>query len=367
MATGSEPQSIQIKAKSYFAKDSTARTREERKELLGVLGVEHPGHFLASVWSPVWEEAVDQVLDPRSSALRPLKPNDFHFKWGVGAINLLSRQTRLSILNLKLKPTGLETAIRALLAKGGYSDKDFVVEDVEILRFIHAEYSIHVRTADSRRVRVEVSHYLPAAEEIFHHFAEPFGVPVTTLYVGKTPHGKKFVLELEEPGRVEFSEAPADRLSSFAERILARAGLHDALGDVLGTIMRDPHYLLSADGELYSFHHYQLFLEMGEDQFGFFRPVFSLLGEELGREREWYEKYRDAYVREFLTIRRRAAEIFGILDGARDVVDEYIGGPGEFGMVRAGIEQRLQIDPAGRAEAVGKLFCESPLRPGTEG
>ena len=364
---GSEPQSMQIKAQSYFAGDPATRTREERKNLLRALGVEHPGHFLASVWSPAWEEAVDQALDPRSSSLRPLKPNDFHFKWGVGAINLLPRQTRLNILNLKMKPTGLETAIRALLAKDGYPDKDFTVEDVEILRFIHSEYSMHLRRADSGQVRIEVSHYLPAAEEIFHRFAGPFGVPVTTIHVGTTPHGKKFVLELEEPDRVELSEAPTERLASFADRIIARAGLHDALGDVLGTIIRDPHYLLSAAGELYSFHHYQLFLDMSKGQLGFFRPVFSLLGEELGREREWYEKYRDAYVREFREIARRGDEVVKIVDDARAVVDEYLSSPGEFESVRAGVRQRLQIDPVKRAEMIGKLFCEQSPGPCAEG
>jgi len=367
MTAGARPQSIQIKAKSYFAKDPAVRTHQERKDFLRVLGVEHPGHFLASVWSPAWEEAVDQVLDPRSSSLRPLKTTHFHFKWAVGAINLLPRQTRLNIIGLKMKPAGLEGAIRALLAKAGYPEKDFIVEDVEVLRFIHSEYSIKVRTTEAQRLRMEVSHYLPVAEEIFHRFAEPFEVPVTTVYICAPPRRKKFVLKLKEPDRVELSAAPVEQLASFADQIVERAALHDALGDVLGTIIRDPHYLLSATGELYSFHHYQLFLNMDDDQFGFFRPVFTMLGEELGREQEWYSKYRSAYISEFTRIKDRAHEVMRILEDARDIVDEYIGSPGEFPLVKTGVEKRLGIDAVKRADLIGELFGERSPEPGAEG
>jgi len=357
---------VQIKAKAYFAKDPAVRTRQERKEFLKALGVEHPGHFLASVWFPAWEEAVDEVLDPRSSHLRPLKPTDFHFKWAVGAINLLPLQTRLNVLSLKMKPTGLEAAIRGLLAKAGHPEKDFVVEDLEVLRFIHSEYSIKLRTADSQQLRVEVSHYLPVAEEIFHRFAELFQLPVTTIYVDKTPRGEKYVLELEEPDRVELSEVPPERLALFADKIVERVALHDALGDVLGTIMRDPHYLLSAAGELYSFHHYQLFLDMDDDHFGFFLPVFAFLGEELGNEKQWYEKYRTAYIKGFAGIKDRADEVLQTLEDASDIINEYLGSPGEFPMIRAGVEERLGIDPVERADKIGELFSEQSPTSGGE-
>jgi len=356
MTPETEPQNLQIKAKAYFAKDPATRTRKDRKELLEILGVEHAGHFLSSVWSPSWEEAVDRVLDPRSSSFRPLPPTDFHFKWAVGALNLLPLQTRLNLLGLKMKPAGLEMAIRELLAKAGYPDKDFKIEDLEVLRFIHSEYSIKLHTSDARQVRVEVSHYLPAAEELFHRFAEPLGVPVTRICVGKTPQGDKFILELEEGDRVELTEASQERLAANAEKIIRRAGLHDALGDILGTIMRDPHYLVSADGELYSFHHYQLFLDMEDDQFGFFRPVFTVLGEELGNEAKWFDLYRSAYITEFNNIKNRSAELLRILDESQDIVEEYTGSPGDFVLIKDGMERRLGIDPEQRADMVGQLF-----------
>jgi len=349
-------QNIQIRAKAYFAKDPASRTRKDRKELLEFLGVEHSGHFLSSVWSPSWEEAVDRVLDPRSSSFRPLPPTDFHFKWAVGALNLLPLQTRLNLLGLKMKPAGLETAFRGLLAKAGYPEKEFTVEDLEVLRFIHSEYSVKLRTADAREVRVEVSHYLPAAEELFHRFAEPLEVPVTRIYAGATPQGDKFILELEESDRVKLTEAPQELLAANAEKIIRRAGLHDALGDILGTIMRDPHYLLSADGELYSFHHYQLFLDMEDDQFGFFQPVFTVLSEELGDESKWFNLYRSAYITEFNTIKNRSAELLRILDDSQDIVEEYTGSPGDFMLIKDGMERRLAINPEKRADMVGQLF-----------
>ena len=156
MTPGEAIQSLQIKTKSYFAKDPATRTREDREQLLADLGVEHPGKFISSVWSPNWEDAVDKMLDPRCSKMRPFPTTDFHFKWAVGAINLLPLQTRLNILQLKLKPTGLEAAIKKLLVKGGYDADNFEIEDVEILRFVHSEYSMTIRTG-SKQVKIEVS------------------------------------------------------------------------------------------------------------------------------------------------------------------------------------------------------------------
>jgi hypothetical protein len=353
-----EPQSIQIKAKAYFAIDPAARTRRDRKEFLAVLGLEHPGHFLRSVWTPTWEAAIDDILDPRSSFLRPLNPSDFHFKWAVGAINLLPTATRLNILGLKMKPAGLEAALKKLLAAGGYPAADFVIEDVEILRQIHSEYSIKLRTADARQLRVEVSHYLPAAEEIFHRFAGPLNVPVTAVLAASTPHGTRFIMELEEPDRVELTVAPHERLAAFGDRIIERAALHDAAGDILGTVMRDPHYLLAADGELFSFHHYQLFMDLDDEQFGFFQPVFAFLGRELGDEPGWFAAYRTAYIREFKNLQARRDEILHIFDEATDIVSQYLGGPGGIAEVRKGMEQRLAFDPEQRVRTIGELFAK---------
>lgn len=227
-----------------------------------------------------------------------------------------------------------------------------------MLRSIHAEYAIKLRTADARQLRVEVSHYLPAAEEIFHHFAERLHVPVATVQVAQTPAGKKFVMELSEPDHVELTEAPRQRLASFGDKIIQHAALHDAVGDVLGTIMRDPHYLLGADGELLSFHHYQLFMELDNEQFGFFLPVFVLLGEELGREREWFAKYSDAYVREFSELQARSDEILQMCQETSEIINEYLGDSGELSGVCRGIRERLSFDPKQRVATIGELFCK---------
>jgi hypothetical protein len=223
-----------------------------------------------------------------------------------------------------------------------------------------------LRTADSRQLRVEISHYLPVAEEIFHRFAEPLSVPVTSVLNAATPRGDQFVMELEERDRVQLSEAPHERLASFGDKIIERAALHDAVGDVLGTIMRDPHYLLAADGELFSFHHYQLFMELDDEQFGFFLPVFTLLGEELGEEQQWYEKYRDAYIREFTGVKARGDEILRIFDDASEIINEYLGDSGEISEVREGIRQRLSFDPEQRVATIGELYCQEPSSPGAE-
>ncbi len=367
MTPGEAIQSLQIKTKSYFAKDPATRTRADRKQLLADLGVEHPGHFLSSVWSPNWEDAVDRMLDPRSSALRPLPPSDFHFKWAVGAINLLPLQTRLNILQLKLKPTGLEAAIKRLLEKGGYVADDFEIEDVEVLRFVHSEFSITVRTGGKKQVRVEVSHYLPAAEELFHKFSDAFALPVTTIELGESSGNGKYVLELEEPGRVELPEASHDSLAASAKKIAAQAGKHDAVGDVLGTIMRDHHYLLDTDGELISFHHYQLFLDLDDDHFGFFRPVFTFLGETIGNEQKWFTEYCESYLTEFDAIKSRAADVLSILDENRELVDRYLGDTGEFSQIRNDVERRLQLDPKQRIKIVAELFGEHDPSTGVEG
>jgi len=351
-----EPQSLQIKAKAYFAIDPAVRTHRDRKEFLKVLGVEHPGHFLRSVWTPTWEEAVDEILDPRSSSLRPLNSSEFHFKWAVGAVNLLPLPTRLNILGLKMKPAGLEPAIRGLLAAAGYPDSGFVVEDLEILRSIHAEYSIRLRTADGRGLRIEVSHYLPAAEEIFHRFAGPLNVPVTTVHAASTPRGVKFIMELEEPDRVELSKTPHERLATFGDNIITRAALHDAVGDILGTVMRDPHYLVAADGELYSFHHYQRFIDLDDEQFGFFQPVFVFLGRQLGDEPAWFAKYHAAYIREFKVLQSRGDEILHIYDDAGDIIAEYLGASEGIVEAREGIKKRLAFDPERRITTIDELF-----------
>lgn len=367
MTPGEAIQSLQIKTKSYFAKDPATRTREDRKKLLADLGVDRPGKFLSSVWSPNWEDAVDKMLDPRCSALRPLPTTDFHFKWAVGAINLLPLQTRLNILQLKLKPTGLEATIKKLLTKGGYVADDFEIEDVEVLRFVHSEYSLTIRTGDKKQLKIEVSHYLPAAEELFHKFSEAFELPVTTIELGESPGAGKYVLELEEPGRVELSEASHDSLASSAKKVATQAGKHDAVGDILGTIMRDHHYLLASDGELISFHHYQLFLDLDDDHFGFFTPVFAHLGETIGDEQQWFTKYRKSYLAEFNALKSRSADIFSILDDNRELVERYLGNTGELSQIRKDIEQRLQLDPEQRIKTVAELFGDRNLVTGVEG
>jgi hypothetical protein len=164
-------------------------------------------------------------------------------------------------------------------------------------------------------------------------------------------------MELEEPDRVELTMAPHERLAAFGEKIIARAALHDAVGDVLGTVMRDPHYLLGADGEVYSFHHYQLFMDLDDEQFGFFQPVFAHLGGQLGDESSWFAQYRTAYVREFTKLQARRAELLEVFDGATDIISQYLGGPGGIAEVRRGIEQRLAFDPEQRVRTIGELFA----------
>ncbi len=354
-----ELQNLQIVASKYYGTEPDRRTENDRIEYLANLGIENPKHFLASVWSPQWGDAIDQVFNPNCSRLRPLPRSDAYFPWAVGAINLLPLPTRKNIIGLKMKPAGLEAAIKELLARAGYKDTTFTLEDVTVLDQIHTEYGLTIRTSDSKRVQVEISHYLPMAEEIFHRFSDAFEIPALKVHTGRSNMGGNYIVEMHHPDSVELDKTSHDQLSAFGDKIISRAGLHDAFGDILGTIMRDSHYLLSRDGELYTYHHYQLFVEMDEDHFGFFRPVFNLLGDELGGEAEWFTKYQKAYIESFNAIQNRRHELLSILNDAEPAIAEFLDKDGTFAEVKAAVEKRLQFDPAKRVDTIGQLFLAS--------
>ncbi len=339
---------------TYLRLPERERTREGRLSALRMLKVPNPEKFLDSVWSPQWEHAVDRLLDPTNLRFRPLELNDFHFKWALGSFNHLPREVRSSLLAVKIKRTGLEEAVDDLLASAGHEGVAWDVVDFEASGKVHVESVATLQVRGGQRLRVELSHFAPAAERIYEEVASAGGLPAVPTVVF-TPPGRPNVLLQLLPEGINPLSAEADE-AFFQEAwrpLLVGVAKLDALGDALGTIVRDAHHLYTTEGEVVSIHNYELFHDLGEYRFGFLDPIFTYLDERLpegvdvgGEDRleALFGQYKSVYLETQATLQGRWDALGACLQGLGPWIEEYLSGQRSVEAVVEGVRQRLFRD-----------------------
>lgn len=354
---------------AYVSLPREARTRDRREAVLQALGVPHPSRFTEEVWTGTWEAGIDRLLDPGNTRIRPLEPTDFHFKWALEAFNGLPAAVRGRLFALKIEANGLRGPILALLEASGLSTREFEVTDLIALSKVHAEAAATLRIHDGRTCQVEISHFAPAAADLYAGAARLFQLRTSTIHIHRLATGGQILLEIPLDGphldAEDLSPGDIGPLWPTAVRGVAR---HDALGDVLGTILRDPHYVLTRSGEVASIHNYELFHDIGGFRFGFLEPIFLTLWRTLrdpdpGEGRvllhRMYEEYRAAYVEKRGEIQARWGELEAYLTERQQAIQEYLQGQQEWRDAVAAVRERAFRDPSRWMQTLLEAFRDS--------
>lgn len=338
------------------------RTRPRRERLLAELGVHHPGRFLDAVWAPHWDEAIDRLLDPAQTLIRPLDVSDFHFKWGLGAFNALPSAVRARIFAMKLEANALRPVVEALFATAGQHVAGFEVMAMTAVPKVHSEAVVTIRTPDGQARIFEVSHFSPVAEEIYCPAARLFDLATAAVRVESLPRGGKVLLSLPVSGvNLGQGEIPVERLRAEARTIVRGVARHDAMGDVMGTILRDPHQILTPEGTIATIHHYELFHEVEGFHFGFQEPIFGAVGRrlhpgevDLGPDpvAGLFAEYRAAYAAEAAAIRDGWPTLERHLEASRALIGEYLGEGHDIQAAIDGVKARAFRDPEAWLKAV---------------
>lgn len=342
--------------RAFLSLPKEARTREQREAILQALGVPHPSRFIEEVWTSQWEAGIDRLLDPANTRIRPLEPTDFHFKWALEAFNGLPAPVRARLFALKVEANGLSGPILTLLDAAGLSTRAFEVVELVALSKVHAEAAATLRIHDGRTCQVEISHFAPAAAELYAGAARLFQLRTATIHIHRLSSGGQILLEIPLDGvhldAEDLSAAEVEPLWSTAVRGVAR---HDALGDVLGTILRDPHYILTRSGEVASIHNYELFHDIGGFRFGFVEPIFLSLWRKLRSPdpgeggvllQRMFEEYRAAYSEKQREIQARWGELEACLAERQQAIQEYLKGRQDWREAVAAARNRAHRDPA---------------------
>lgn len=353
----------------FLSLPKEARTREGREAVLQALGVPHPSRFIEEVWTSQWEAGIDRLLDPANTRIRPLESTDFHFKWALEAFNALPAPVRAGLFAMKIEANGLRGPILALLDASGLSTHEFEVVDLVALSKVHAEAAVTVRSHDGRALQFEVSHFAPAAEELYSGAARLFRLRTSTTYIHRLPSGGKVLLETTLHAiRLDEEDLPREQMGRLWPLAIRGVARHDALGDVLGTILRDPHYILTRSGEVVSIHNYELFHDIGGFRFGFVEPIFLSLwrklhgpdpGESRALLRRMVEEYRTAYIEKRGEIQARWGELEVYLTSHQEAIQEYLKGEMDWQEAVAAVRERANRDSARWMQTLLEAYREA--------
>ncbi len=354
---------------AFLSLPREARTREHREAVLLALGVPHPSRFIEEVWTSQWEAGIDRLLDPANTWIRPLESTDFHFKWALEAFNGLPPSVRARLFALKIDANGLRGPILALLDASGLSTHEFEVVDLVALSKVHAEAAVTVRTHDGRTCQFEVSHFAPAAEELYAGAARLFRLRTATTYIHTLASGGKVLLDILVHGtRLDDEDLSREGMGHRWPLAIRGVARQDALGDVLGTILRDPHHILTRSGEVVSIHNYELFHDIGGFRFGFVEPIFLSLwrklrgpdpGESRTLLRRMFEEYRTAYIEKRQEIQARWDELEGYLAVHQEAVQGYFKGDLDWRQAVVAARERAFRDPANWVQTLLEAYRES--------
>lgn len=357
---------LRERIRTYLRLPARERPESERIELLTLVGVPHPEHFLHAVWSSNWPFGIDRLLDPDSLYFRPLEYGDFHFKWARGAFNHLPAEVKTRIFSLKLEPTGFTSALRGLCNKLGIDVQRFSILDVEVVDKVHSECAVTILLNDQLVRTVELSHFKLAGEEIFAALAELTEVPIEPVFIYTTPRGEKVALETRVSKYPLYSEELDDTFYLENWHTLVRSGAHqDALGDAIGSIARDVHYRVTENGEVITTHHRELFHDLSGYTFGFTQPIYHFLHTKLPptfrvssqpRLSCLFKHYRDAYLQKNSQLREQWPGIEAQLGGMETQIREYLGPEADVEAAIQGVKERVFRDVDAWLNAIFAVF-----------
>jgi hypothetical protein len=346
---------LRQRIRDFLSLPPRERSEEERIELLRLLGVPHPEHFVQAVWSSTWLLGIDRLLDPDSLYFRPLEYSDFHFKWARGAFNHLPPEVKTRFFSLKIEPTGFEPALRTLCAKLGIEVQRYTLLDVEVADKIHAECALTVLLNDQVVRIIEISHFKLAGEEIFAALAELTNVKIEPVHIYTTPQGTKVALETRISKHPLYSEELEEPFYLENWHTLLRSGAQqDALGDAIGSIARDVHYRVTEAGEVVTTHHRELFHDLSGYTFGFTEPIYHFLDTRLPetfrvssqpRLTYLFNQYQEAYLQKNRELRDQWQEIEALLWKMEPLIREYLGPEADVEAAIQGVKSRIFRDP----------------------
>lgn len=339
---------------TYLRLPERERTRDGRLSVLRMIRIPNPEKFLDNVWSPQWELAVDKLLDPTNLRIRPLELNDFHFKWALGSFNHLPKEVRTCLFALKIRPTELERAVDDLLSAGGHEGATWDVVDFEASGKVHVESVVTLQVHGGPRLRVEISHFAPAAEKIYEEVASTVVLPVVPTVVHQPPGKAKLLLQISPEGINPLSpEADEAFFRDCWRPLLVGVAKQDVLGDAMGTIVRDAHHIYTEEGEVVSIHNYELFHDLGEYRFGFLDPIFASLEERIPQDVDvggadrlevLFHLYKDVYLQKQKEVQKGWKALETSLKRLSPWIEEYVGGQRSVEEIIGGIHSRLFRD-----------------------
>jgi hypothetical protein len=362
--------SLSTQIDTFLQKPETDRTSEERKEILESLGVKHPAKFLHSVWSTQWEVGIDRLLNPKSLYFRPLERSDFHFKWARGSFNALPQAVKAKVFLMKVQPNGVFEALKALFANVGIRVDSLEIKNVELVDKIHSEAAVTVLINEALERTFEISHFNLAGEEIFSRIAERSHIKKEPAHIYTTPQNVKVAFETRLGQDNLLSERWNSRFFlAYRDAILREVAEQDAIGDSLGTIGRDVHYNLTETGQVYSFHHRELFHPVSDMTPGFFEPIYIFLSRKIGHSEsedsmnqtcleELYQVYRISYLDKNQQLRGLWTELQKDLFEMGALIQEYFREDVDVKKVIGEVESRLFLNTADWLDRIYAIFAE---------
>jgi hypothetical protein len=328
----------------YFREPVSGRTPGDREKILEALGIGNPREFLG-MHIPLWEERVDELLDPASTDMLPVSLSHFYVNWVRGAIRTMPVDARVMIFTSKLQATGLKKAVLSLLrAKTGEAHRDFEVADVQLLQRIHKDTFFAVRTPGGGEHSFYLSHVGCEGEYIYSGLPGIVGLPAVPVAYHVTPQGEEVLVKPTEEGvniclDERITTARILRAGAWGVEGAAR---QDALGDCVGTALRFGHYYAVPGKKVVMVDNIELF-HLDDADVRLFEPVHEFLprraypGNAAKSERlhrKMREDYRKAYDAQMETIRGKWPEIERYLVGMHRLIRRYTGEPFEAVMAR---------------------------------
>ncbi len=380
--------SLSAQIDTFLQKPETDRTSEERKEILESLGVKHPAKFLHSVWSTQWEAGIDRLLNPKSLYFRPLARSDFHFKWARGSFNALPQAVKAKVFRMKVQPNGVFEALKSLFAKVGIRVDSLEIKNIELVDKIHSEAAVTVLINGALERTFEISHFNLAGEEIFSRIAERSHIKKEPAHIYTTPQNVKVAFETRLGKENLLSERwDTTFFLEYRNAILKEVAEQDAVGDALGTIGRDVHYNLTETGQVYSFHHREIFHPVSDMTPGFFEPIYIFLSRKIGHSEsgasmnqtrpdrnppfppfekggyrgdleELYQVYRSSYLDKNRQLRELWTELQKDLFEMGALIQEYFREDVDVKKVIGEVESRLFLNTADWLDGIYAIFAE---------
>ncbi len=319
----------------YFRVPASGRKAGDREKILEALGIGNPREFLG-MHIPLWEERVDELLDPASTDMLPVSLSHVYVNWVRGAIRTMPDAARVMIFSSKLKATGLKKALLSLLrAQAGEAYRDLEVVDVQLVQKIYKDTFFTVRTPDSTEHSLYLSHIGCQGEFIYSGLPGLVGLPAIQVVYHVTPQGEEVLLKPKTEGvNIYLDEKiTVARILRDGAWWVEGAARQDALGDCIGMALRYGHYVATKGKEVVMVDNIELF-HLGDGDVRIFEPIHEFLprraypGDAGKRERlrrRMRGDYEKAYDGQMVAIRGKWPDVERYLAGMHRLIHRYTG------------------------------------------